>query len=98
VTADLVLVGGGLANCLIAYRLAGERPELVVVVLERGTTLGGRHTWSFHEHDLTGAQWSWVRPLVEHSWSRHVSRADPGCSAAATTRYRRAISGRSSCP
>jgi lycopene beta-cyclase len=78
VTADLVLVGGGLANCLIAYRLAGERPELVVVVLERGTTLGGRHTWSFHEHDLTGAQWSWVRPLVEHSWSRHEVRFPGG--------------------
>ncbi len=77
-TADLVLVGGGLANCLIAYRLAMQRPALVVVVLERGTSLGGHHTWSFHEHDLTEAQWRWMRPLVERSWPRHEVRFPGG--------------------
>ena len=64
-TADLVLVGGGLANSLVAYHLAVQRPDLDIVILERGTTLGGHHTWSFHEHDLDQAQWSWVRPLVD---------------------------------
>jgi lycopene beta-cyclase len=78
VKADLVLVGGGLANCLVAYRLATVRPELEVVVLERGTALGGHHTWSFHEHDLTESQWSWVRPLVERSWPRHEVRFPGG--------------------
>jgi len=78
VTADLVLVGGGLANCVIAYRLAMQRPELDVVVLERGTTLGGRHTWSFHEHDLTEEQRRWLRPLGEHSWPRHEVRFPGG--------------------
>ena len=54
---DLVLVGGGLANCLIAYRLAERRPDLHILILERGPTLGGHHTWSFHEHDLSSDQW-----------------------------------------
>lgn len=72
--ADLVLVGGGLANCLIAYRLAERRPELRTLILERGPTLGGHHTWSFHEHDLGAEQWRWMRPFAEHSWPRHEVR------------------------
>ena len=71
---DLVLVGGGLANALVAYRLATLRPDVDFVVLERGPALGGHHTWSFHEHDLTEDQWGWMRPLVEYTWPRHEVR------------------------
>ena len=71
---DLVLVGGGLANALVAYRLTAVRPDLDFVVLERGAALGGHHTWSFHEHDLTEDQWRWMRPLAEHTWPRHEVR------------------------
>lgn len=71
---DLVLVGGGLANALVAYRLATLRPDLEIVVLERGAALGGHHTWSFHEQDLTDEQWSWMRSLTEYSWPCHEVR------------------------
>jgi len=63
--ADLILVGGGLANGLLALRLRQQRPELRVLLLEQGETLGGNHTWSFHQHDLTPAQQAWLAPLVE---------------------------------
>lgn len=65
----LVLVGGGLANGLIALKLLRERPEVDVTVLEAGPALGGNHTWSFHERDLTPAQHDFVRPLVSASWA-----------------------------
>lgn len=65
---DLVLVGGGLANSLIAYRLAQLQPKLTVLVLEAGETFGGNHTWSFHESDLTPAQRTWTAPFVAHRW------------------------------
>jgi lycopene beta-cyclase len=74
VNVDLLLVGGGLANCLIAFRLAERRPDLRTMILERGPTLAGHHTWSFHEHDLTAGQWSWMRPFAQHSWPRHEVR------------------------
>lgn len=67
--ADLILVGGGLANGLIAWRLRAQRPDLHVLVLEAGETLGGNHTWSFHGGDLTASQWSWIDPLVVHRWA-----------------------------
>jgi len=74
VRVDLALVGGGLANCLIALRLRQLRPELELVVVERGPRLGGNHTWSYHDSDLTAAQRGWLRPLVAHSWPRHELR------------------------
>ncbi|KJH79389.1 lycopene beta-cyclase CrtY [Stutzerimonas stutzeri] len=66
--ADLILVGGGLANGLLALRLRQQRPDLRLLVLEQADTLGGNHIWSFHEHDLTPAQRTWLEPLVTYRW------------------------------
>ncbi|MGQ4879332.1 lycopene beta-cyclase CrtY [Billgrantia sp. LNSP4103-1] len=71
---DLILVGGGLANGLIALRLKQVRPELDVLVLEQEAAPGGNHTWSFHDSDLTPAQWDWVGPLVGCRWPQHEVR------------------------
>ena len=66
--ADLILVGGGLANGLIAWRLRQVRPSLRVLLLESGKTLGGNHTWSFHDADLMPSEQAWLAPLVAHRW------------------------------
>ena len=52
---DLILAGGGLANALIALRLAEVRPGLRVAVVEAGARIGGNHTWSSFEDDITRA-------------------------------------------
>jgi lycopene beta-cyclase len=72
--ADVVLVGGGLANSLIALRLRALRAGAGVLLLERDERLGGRHTWSFHADDLTPDQHAWVAPLVARSWARQEVR------------------------
>jgi len=81
---DFLFVGGGLANSLAAYRLAARRPGVRFLVLERGATLGGNHTWSFHDGDLTREERAWVEPLVSRRWPRHEVRFP---------RYRRVIAG-----
>ena len=68
---DVALVGGGLANGLLALRLKQRRPELRVLVIEQEDHLGGNHTWSFHSSDLEPAQLDWVRPLIARSWPSH---------------------------
>lgn len=65
---DLILVGGGLANALIALRLKALRPEVRVLLLEREPEPCGEHTWSFHASDLTPAQQQWLSPLIRHRW------------------------------
>ncbi|MCP1367434.1 lycopene cyclase family protein, partial [Halomonas sp. BBD48] len=68
---DLILVGGGLANGLIALRLKLERPALRLLMLERDARPGGNHTWSFHAGDLDAAQHAWLSPLVGCRWAGH---------------------------
>ncbi|WP_229425703.1 lycopene cyclase family protein [Massilia sp. Se16.2.3] len=41
---DLILVGGGLANGLIAWRLRTLRPALRILLLEASGGIGGNHT------------------------------------------------------
>ena len=90
---DLVLVGGGLANGLIAWRLRTQRPELRIVLVEREAHLGGSHTWSFHDSDVTPAQLAWLSPLLSHRWPGydvlfpgHARSLDGGYASIASAR------------
>ena len=65
---DLILVGGGLAAGLIAWRLALDRPDLRVAVIERDGRIGGNHTWSFFDSDLDEGDRAWLAPAVAHRW------------------------------
>lgn len=64
----ILLVGGGLANALLAYRLRLTRPDVAFTVFEKTMRLGGEHTWSFHESDLAPSQNKWLSPLVYKRW------------------------------
>lgn len=77
-TMDLLLIGGGLANGLIAWRLRQRRPKVRLRLFERGAVLGGNHTWSFHDGDLDAAQRAWIEPLVAHRWPAYTV-AFPAC-------------------
>ena len=72
--ADVVLVGGGLANGLIALRLKALRPDLKVIVLERDKRIGGEHTWCHFETDVSPAIGGWLKPLIVHRWSGYEVR------------------------
>ncbi len=70
----LIFIGGGLANSLIALRLAALRPDVDWTILESEAELGGNHTWSFHQTDLTPEQNRWIAPLVETTWPEYEVR------------------------
>jgi lycopene beta-cyclase len=70
---SLLLAGGGLANGLIAYRLAQLRPEISVQLVEGGDSLGGRHTWSFFDTDI-GSAGDWISGFVAKSWGAYEVR------------------------
>jgi lycopene beta-cyclase len=85
VKSDVVLVGGGLANCLIALRLANERPELRLTLVERGF-LGGNHLWSFHDSDISAHERALLEPSIVTTWQRQEVRF-PELQRHLTTRY-----------
>ena len=72
-SSTLLLVGGGLANGLIAYKLAQARPEVSFCLVEAAPHLGGQHTWSFFESDLD-ADGQWLLPLISRSWDHYQVR------------------------
>jgi len=67
----VVIVGGGLAGSLAAWRLRTTRPARTLILIEAAATLGGNHTWSFHTTDLPPASRPWMAPLITHRWPRH---------------------------
>ncbi|MEM9357581.1 MAG: lycopene beta-cyclase CrtY [Pseudomonadota bacterium] len=88
---DIILVGGGLANGLIADRLASQRPDLRVLIIEARPTLGGDHTWSYHETDVTAEQDHWLRSIGKSDWSSQEVRF-PSYSRQISTGYRTIVS------
>ena len=86
--ADVAVLGGGLAGGLIALALAKLRPDLHVVLIERGATLGGNHVWSFFATDLPEGGADLLEPLIAARWDGYEVRfprrqrrlATPYCS------------------
>ena len=65
---DFVLVGGGLQNALIAVALCRRVPDIRLVLIERGPTVGGNHTWCFHDGDVAPSAREFVDPFVVYRW------------------------------
>lgn len=61
-------MGGGLSGCLIALSLAAKRPDLKLLIIDQGDTLGGNHVWSFFDSDVADAHRWLIEPLICHSW------------------------------
>ncbi|MBP1207490.1 lycopene beta-cyclase [Duganella sp. 1411] len=95
---DVILAGGGLANALIAWRLRTTRPSLRILLLDQADSIGGNHTWSFHDSDLDAAQRQWLAPLVSARWPdydvifpEHARKLDGGYASIFSGDFARVI-------
>jgi lycopene beta-cyclase len=93
VSADVLLVGGGLASSFIALRLKRARPSLKIIMLERDARIGGEHTWCHFATDVSPAISDWLGPLIAHDWAGYDVRF-PAHRRTLTTRYRAITSAR----
>lgn len=71
---DVILVGAGLANGLIALRLRQQHPSLRCLLLESSAQADSNHTWSFHQGDLRAEQHRWLAPLITAHWPGYQVR------------------------
>lgn len=69
---DLAILGGGLAGGLTALAVRRRRPDIRVTLIEAGPRLGGEHTWSFHDTDLSPDEMALVEPLISYRWASQV--------------------------
>lgn len=83
---DIIFVGGGLATCIAARRLA-DGANLKILIIEKAEQLGGEHTWCFHEQDLnSNSDLDWLESLVDHSWTGYTVKF-PGLCRDLAGRY-----------
>ncbi len=68
---QIILVGAGLSNGLLADRLLALKPDLDLLVLEGGDAPGGNHTWCFHDSDVEPTAMAWLAPYVSARWQQH---------------------------
>jgi lycopene beta-cyclase len=68
---DLVLVGGGLQNGLIALKTLHAHPHARIALVEAQATLGGNHTWCVHARDVPERARAWFDPLVVHHFPEY---------------------------
>jgi lycopene beta-cyclase len=71
VKTNLLIAGGGLASCLLAYRIKLLLPDFDFLIVERNHQLGGNHNWSFHTTDINNSQFEWLSPLISYRWNDH---------------------------
>ncbi|MBR0664735.1 lycopene beta-cyclase CrtY [Roseomonas hellenica] len=69
---DVLLLGGGLANGLLALELRRSRPALNVVMLERRRGPDRLHTWCMFRPDAAKDGWSAIEPYFERIWSGYT--------------------------
>lgn len=65
----ILIMGGGLSGCLLAYRLTLLKRPPQFLLIESSTEICGNHTWSFHHSDLHPEVLKWVEPLISKSWN-----------------------------
>lgn len=70
----VVIVGGGLAGALAALRLVQRRPDVPLLLIEAGNTIGGNHTWSFFDSDIPATTRDLIAALQPVHWQRHAVR------------------------
>lgn len=66
----IIIAGGGLAGCLAALALS-RRQDIDLLLVERESSFGGNHIWSFFDSDVAPGQRSQVDALVEWRWPDH---------------------------
>ena len=90
---DIAILGGGLAGGLIALTLANTRPDLSLLVVEAGETLGGNHVWSFFASDVAMDDAWLLEPLIAARWDSYDVHF-PAHSRTLATPYRSITSER----
>lgn len=82
----MAIAGGGLAGGLIALALHRIRPELRIVLVEQGATIGGNHRWSWFSSDLSADGAALLSGFRTASWGGYDVRF-PGYRRDLSTTY-----------
>jgi lycopene beta-cyclase len=84
---DIAISGGGLAGGLIALALSRLRPDLAVVLVEGGASIGGNHRWSWFGSDISDDGRVLLSSLRMTRWDQGYDVAFPAHRRTLATPY-----------
>ncbi|HVK61346.1 MAG TPA: lycopene cyclase family protein, partial [Bdellovibrionales bacterium] len=73
-STDLVIVGGGLAGGLTALIFKAQNPDRKITLIEQSNRLGGTHTWTFFEADISPEALEILKPMISKTWTETTVR------------------------
>jgi len=71
---DLLLIGSGLANALIALKISEQHPRCRIGILERAPVAVGEKIWSYYDSDLGKEQAQWMDRFKSFRWPGYSVR------------------------
>ena len=89
---DLAILGGGLSGGLIALAFAAKRPDVRLLLIEKGERPGGNHIWSFFDGDVAPQDRWLVDPLIAQRWPQGHAVRFPNFTRQLPTPYNSANS------
>ncbi|MBH1992408.1 MAG: lycopene beta-cyclase CrtY [Sphingomonadaceae bacterium] len=89
---DLAILGGGLSGGLIALAFAAKRPDVRLLLIEKGERPGGNHIWSFFDGDVAPQDRWLVDPLIAQRWPQGHAVRFPNFTRQLPTPYNSADS------
>jgi lycopene beta-cyclase len=70
----IIIIGGGLAGCLLSYRLLQMKSPPDFLLIDDRDSLDHGQTWSFQHSDIEPQSYEWVQPLIRKSWDSQEVR------------------------
>ncbi|MFI4846806.1 MAG: lycopene beta-cyclase CrtY [Candidatus Makana argininalis] len=69
---NIILIGLGLSNGLIAIRLKQYFPDIDILIIEKNININSNKTWSFHFNKNFLIKNNWLFPLIDYFWPKYI--------------------------
>ncbi|MGK2896960.1 MAG: lycopene beta-cyclase CrtY [Candidatus Makana argininalis] len=69
---NIILIGLGLSNGLIAIRLKQHFPDLNILLIDKNLNINSNKTWSFHFNKTFLIQYNWLFPIIDYFWPQYI--------------------------
>ncbi|MFI4819042.1 MAG: lycopene beta-cyclase CrtY [Enterobacterales bacterium] len=69
---NIIFIGLGLSNGLIAIRLKQHFPDLDILLIEKNLNININKTWSFNFTDINLIKNNWIFPIIDNFWNKYI--------------------------
>ncbi|MFI4853303.1 MAG: lycopene beta-cyclase CrtY [Candidatus Makana argininalis] len=69
---NIILIGLGLSNGLIAIRLKQHFPDLNILLIDKNLNINSNKTWSVYFNNKLLIKNNWLFPIIDYFWPKYI--------------------------